>query len=75
MLLLKLKLKMGDIYNSQVVEDFPKQNASVLPPAISASDIELNRDLKMARSISGSTYIKPARIFTIDFSTQEPYSG
>jgi len=42
MLLLKLKLKMGDIYNSQLVEDFPKQNTSVLPLAISPSDIDLH---------------------------------
>ncbi len=44
--LLKSKLKPGDVYNSQVVEDFLKQNASALPPDISPSDIELHRDVR-----------------------------
>jgi outer membrane protein assembly factor BamA len=44
--LLKSKLKPGDVYNWQVVEDFLKQNASALPPDISPSDIELHRDVK-----------------------------
>jgi outer membrane protein assembly factor BamA len=44
--LLKSKLKPGDVYNSRVVEDFLKQNASALPPDISPSDIELHRDVR-----------------------------
>jgi outer membrane protein assembly factor BamA len=44
--LLKSKLKPGDVYNWQVVEDFLKQNASALPPDISPSDIELHRDVR-----------------------------
>jgi len=44
--LLKSKLKPGDVYNWQVVEDFLKQNASALPPDISPSDIELRRNVK-----------------------------
>jgi hypothetical protein len=44
--LLKSKLKLGDVYTWQVVEDFLKQNASALPPDISPSDIELHRDVR-----------------------------
>jgi surface antigen-like variable number repeat protein len=44
--LLKSKLKPGDVYNWQVVEDFLKQNASALPSDISPSDIELHRNIK-----------------------------
>jgi outer membrane protein assembly factor BamA len=44
--LLKSKLKPGDVYNWQVVEDFLKQNASALPPHISHLDIELHRDVR-----------------------------
>jgi hypothetical protein len=44
--LLKSKLKPGDVYNRQVVEDFLKQNAAALPPDISPSDIELHRNVK-----------------------------
>ncbi len=44
--LLKSKLKPGDVYNWQVVEDFLKQNASALPPDISPSDIELHRNVR-----------------------------
>jgi outer membrane protein assembly factor BamA len=44
--LLTSKLKPGDVYNSQVVEDFLKQNASALPPDTSPSDIELHRDVR-----------------------------
>jgi outer membrane protein assembly factor BamA len=45
-LLFKSKLKTGDIFNSQVVEDFLRQNAAVLPPDILPSDMEGHRDLK-----------------------------
>ncbi|MGA7855068.1 MAG: POTRA domain-containing protein [Candidatus Acidiferrales bacterium] len=44
--LLRSKLKPGDVYNWQVVEDFLKQNAAALPPDISPSDIELHRNVK-----------------------------
>jgi hypothetical protein len=40
-LLFKSKLKTGDIFNSQVVEDFLRQNAAVLPPDILPSDIAI----------------------------------
>jgi outer membrane protein insertion porin family len=44
--LLRARLKTGDVFNWQVVEDFLKQNASSLPPDISQSDIEAHRDVR-----------------------------
>jgi hypothetical protein len=44
--LFKSKLKTGDIFNSQAVEDFLKQNAAALPPDILPSDIAGRRDLR-----------------------------
>lgn len=44
--LFRAKVKTGDVFNWQVIEDFLKQNAAALPPDISPSDIELHRDVK-----------------------------
>ena len=44
--LLRAKLKTGEVFDWQVVEDFLKQNASALPPDLSRSDIEGHRNVK-----------------------------
>jgi len=40
------RLKTGEVFNWQVVEDFIKQNASALPADILLSDIALHRDVR-----------------------------
>jgi len=44
--LVRSKFKQGDIYNARFFQDFIDANASVLPPDISPSDIELHRDVR-----------------------------
>ena len=44
--LLKSKLKLGDIYNHEIVEEFLQQNASSLPPYLNPTSIELHRNVK-----------------------------
>jgi hypothetical protein len=44
--LLRAKLKTGEVFDWQVVEDFLKQNASALPHDLSPSDIEAHRNVK-----------------------------
>jgi hypothetical protein len=42
---LKSKLKRGEIFNPQAIEDFLKQNARSLPPYLSPSSFEVHRDV------------------------------
>jgi outer membrane protein assembly factor BamA len=44
--LLKSKLKPGDIFNPEAIENLLKENESVLPPDISPKDVELRRNVK-----------------------------
>jgi outer membrane protein assembly factor BamA len=44
--LLKSKLKRGDIFDYQAIEDFIKENTSTLPADVSPSDVELRRNVK-----------------------------
>jgi outer membrane protein assembly factor BamA len=45
--LLKSKLKPGDIFNYQAVEDFLTENTSTLPADVSPSDVEMRRNVKL----------------------------
>ena len=42
--LLKSKLKSGDIFNPKVVADFYEENKTVLPPGISPADLQIRRN-------------------------------
>ena len=42
--LLKSKLKPGDIFNPKVVADFDEENKTVLPPGISPADLQIRRN-------------------------------
>jgi Surface antigen variable number repeat len=45
-MLLRLRLKPGDIYNAEAVDDFFKENESALPPDISSRDVLAHRNTK-----------------------------